>query len=413
MGIEVRQRGAVGVEVARFRTDSLADESGLRVGDVIVAMNGQPTPTIADVSGYLLRSAPGQRVTTRVVRGSVALDVQIPLVARPTVAAKAPLPKPSAPEAIATPAPVGRAPSVALDGKDRAAPIPADANVKKPEFGVPVDSARGQLSSSELGFEVSDSAEYRGVVVESVAPGSPAASADLAVGDRIVSLDGALLANSKDLAGELASRGGDAPLELRLVRDGVLVSSELRLGEAAEEVAGTESGASKPGSAINGIGAMIGGLFGGKPNAGVGSDGKPKVAPAGAPESTPAQPVRPAGFDAELTADPLDPFALEAPQRIVPQRSREPAAESESQPAAEELELPPGKVEPMPEPVRATAGKTDPPVSAADRLREEIRQLEQRLKELETKQAQTAANSKGEDAADASSKGSDASDGAE
>ncbi len=91
MGIDVYQsRTAIaGVLVAGIHDGSLADEAGLRMGDIIVAIDGVKTPTIASVSEQLNGKQFGQKVEARIVRGTATKQILIPMVGNRTLAAKA------------------------------------------------------------------------------------------------------------------------------------------------------------------------------------------------------------------------------------------------------------------------------------------------------------------------------------
>ena len=325
LGVEVYpSRGQVrGVEVVRFRDESRADEAGLKIGDVIVALDGNRTPDVAAVSKQLVGKRFGQSINARVVRGTGTLYISIPLVAKQNVVAK---PRVQAqPEAIQlTPAPL-------------------------PD-GVAESKARGPL-----GIQVRDADGVRGAVIATVQPRSPAAAAGLKVGDRIVAINGALVTNSESMAGELAKLAATEPLSLRLVRDQKLVSAEVPL--SSDAVATDATDGKGGGSALDGIGSVLGGFFGGN-------------------ESTPPSPdkkdspVRQVGFDEEQKgADPAKR-----------QRETNDRPLVDDPPSLDELELPPESVEPV-----DASTDAETPEQQAKRLREEIRQLEERLEELKAK----------------------------
>ncbi len=60
--------GENGVEVASFATGSAAEAAGLRAGDRILALNGEPVDRYADVLVELWNKKPGERVTVQVRR---------------------------------------------------------------------------------------------------------------------------------------------------------------------------------------------------------------------------------------------------------------------------------------------------------------------------------------------------------
>ncbi len=205
LGVEVYPSASniAGVEVARFRDESLADEAGLLTGDIIVAIDGKKTPTIAVVSGELAGKRIGQEVQARVVRGDKTIDLVIPLVSRRSAAGRFQRPPVEA----------------ASDGRER---------ILTP---VPIADSAGSVRSSaaRLGVEVKDLRGLRGAVVTVIQPNSPAAASGLRVGDRIVSLDGKMVANTAAFSREVASRSAKDVLSIQWVRDGELMSPDVPL----------------------------------------------------------------------------------------------------------------------------------------------------------------------------------------
>lgn len=76
-----------GVLVTGFANDasgkSPAQSAGIRVNDIIVAVNGQQIATSADLSSQLQTRPPGAQVTITVVRGSGKQDIKVTLGERP------------------------------------------------------------------------------------------------------------------------------------------------------------------------------------------------------------------------------------------------------------------------------------------------------------------------------------------
>lgn len=76
-----------GVLVVAFSNDaagqSPAQQAGLRVGDVITAVNGQTVNDNSDLAGALLAEAPGSRVTLTILRGSAQSTITVTLGERP------------------------------------------------------------------------------------------------------------------------------------------------------------------------------------------------------------------------------------------------------------------------------------------------------------------------------------------
>lgn len=68
-----------GAFVQSLVPDSAADEAGLEPGDVITAVNGQPTPDSAAVGAVIRRLAPGDEITISVLREGESLEVKATL----------------------------------------------------------------------------------------------------------------------------------------------------------------------------------------------------------------------------------------------------------------------------------------------------------------------------------------------
>ena len=72
IGVPVQE----GIVVARVVEGSDAQSAGLRGGDVIVAMNGQPIRNTGDLSKFLLDNSPGERISVRLYRGEAELETE-------------------------------------------------------------------------------------------------------------------------------------------------------------------------------------------------------------------------------------------------------------------------------------------------------------------------------------------------
>ena len=75
MGVPVQE----GILIARVVEGSDAQSAGLRGGDVIVAMDGQPIRNTGDLSRFLLDNHPGQRISVRLYRGESVLETEATL----------------------------------------------------------------------------------------------------------------------------------------------------------------------------------------------------------------------------------------------------------------------------------------------------------------------------------------------
>ena len=75
MGVPVQE----GIVVARVAEGSDAQSAGLRGGDVIVAIDGQPIRNTGDLSKFLLDNPPGQRISVRLYRDGMELETEATL----------------------------------------------------------------------------------------------------------------------------------------------------------------------------------------------------------------------------------------------------------------------------------------------------------------------------------------------
>ncbi|TWU40520.1 PDZ domain-containing protein [Novipirellula artificiosorum] len=247
IGVDVKSSSAQpgglpeGLIVSRISDQSLADEAGLRVGDLIISLDGQPTANVAAVRGVLDQKKPGDRVVARVIRGQESGNLSLPLV-------------------------------------EQLAETPAASETLKKSVAA---QPRGDMSAARLGIEVENGQNIRGAVVSHVKPGSAGESLGLRTSDRIVSIDDEFIASGEQFLNKLSDWNSQEPLEIQLIRDEKLYTMSLDLtaakpfapnGEkaAAASIAGsgempldsaTEKSSGK--SVLGGIGSALGGLFGG------------------------------------------------------------------------------------------------------------------------------------------------------
>ncbi|MGC8784409.1 MAG: S1C family serine protease [Armatimonadota bacterium] len=71
--------GAEGAEVVRVVPNSPAARAGIRLGDVIYMLSGQPVRRAADVSARLRRMKPGDRIELGILRGAQRLRITVTL----------------------------------------------------------------------------------------------------------------------------------------------------------------------------------------------------------------------------------------------------------------------------------------------------------------------------------------------
>ncbi len=343
LGIKVMatSEGSKGLEVAAIRPGSRAGEAGLKVGDLIVAVDGTPTPNVQVVGNILQRKRPGDSVTATVRRGERDATVRLPLMDAGQLAELESRSKVAASSAAA---PSG------------AAPVQAGPTAKS-------------FAMSDFGAAVSPADGRRGVVVGSVRPDSPAGRAGLKVGDRVVSIEGRLIVDPASFEREITrTRIGDQ-VSVNVVRDDTLNTYDVNLRGGADSDTGSAdavASSSEPstekdgGSVLGGIGSVLGGLFGGP--AGDGAKGKEEESDSMAFDD--GEPIRQVGFDQETTRQS--------------DASAEKKKATESDPPSVEVLTPP--------PADKIEDKSDGEgkESTIRELRDEVERLRERLKELES-----------------------------
>jgi S1-C subfamily serine protease len=72
-----------GVLVAALAAKSPADQAGLRVGDVVLKLDGLATPSVDGVHKLLTRERIGRRVTLEVLRDGALLRLDLRVTERP------------------------------------------------------------------------------------------------------------------------------------------------------------------------------------------------------------------------------------------------------------------------------------------------------------------------------------------
>lgn len=187
LGVQVATEEA-GLRVVGVRPGSPAQRAGIAPGDVILSVDGIPTPTIEELAEAVGRRRPGDRATLRIRRGASEIALEVELGA-------APLPE-------------------AQDSPTRRRGSDAGGRPGAPDE----DRGPTRRPRRRLGLRISPS--ERGLAVAEVVPGSPAERIGLEAGDVILAVDGKPVQRAADLLRALRDHGPDAPLELRVLRDG-------------------------------------------------------------------------------------------------------------------------------------------------------------------------------------------------
>ncbi len=252
IGIRVvpARQGTPGLQVTGFNPGSLAASAGLKVGDLIVSLDGQPTSSVAEISRLLTGRKGGDKVQLRIVRDANSGAIIVPLIG---AIGSEPLPTAVASGLVAdqrTATPNRQA----IGSQDnQSTDLAADANAEQ-AFGLSYTNIDGQ----------------RGALVTEIQPDSPASTAGLKTGDRIVAVDGRLLINAQALKETLGQRKDSPAIDLRMVRDGKLLSANIvSTDDVATDslIAGDGKATSGKGkkTTLGGVGKLLGGLLGGKP----------------------------------------------------------------------------------------------------------------------------------------------------
>ena len=265
LGIQVSEPepGIPGVTVDSFKAHSLADDSGMEVGDRVYSVNGVATRSVGELAAEIAKYKAGEQVKLRIGRGNRLSDIRVALVDHPSVLAVR-----QKESAVASKPPID---APYLPGSQVSAKNASSRTT--PDFLNPQSAQSPTSPGSDgiaLGVSVLDVSGQRGVMVTEVSPASPAKKAGLTVGDRIVSIDGRMVANSAALAREVTSRAEGDSLSLQIVRSNQLVTSNVKLtNEPATGVDSSvlssnenKSDSTEPEKKTSMFGSMLGGLFG-------------------------------------------------------------------------------------------------------------------------------------------------------
>lgn len=303
-----------GLEVAEFQNQSQADEAGLKKGDIIIAIDGRPTPTTSAVSRILIGKRFGQTVNAQVVRDARPIVVRVPLVGSQTVAANE----------IAGSQIAGVPPAVRQSGQS----ILLKPDVKQ---SVSDDATASNVRVdnqvvSDFGLEVEDAESARGAIVKTVQQKSAAQSAGLKPGDRVVSIDGTLIDGADAVADVLAKKKVVDTFTLRLVRGGKLINADASFAAKTGAATSKAKEAAEALPSLEGIGSALGGLFGSNDGAKKNEE-KSKVRQVDFEEAA----EKPAQDDAgsKLENDPPSLESLEPPSAEPVDRDLDESSESE------------------------------------------------------------------------------------
>jgi len=203
IGVKAADGKETGVEVQEVRPDGPADKAGLKRDDRIVMFDGERVRSVRQFSRLVQETPPGRTVKATIVRGGKQQDVEI------------------------TPR-EGRGPTTggAFDGDWFGGRLP-DMDAFRDRFPFAFDfNLPAAPSARRLGIEVDgltdQLAEYfgvkEGVLVRSVAGGSPASRAGLKAGDVVTAIDGQPTRTREDLVRAVRDAKEDE-VTIAIVRD--------------------------------------------------------------------------------------------------------------------------------------------------------------------------------------------------
>ena len=280
LGIDVTERPQ-GLQVTGFRPNSRAPQIGVRVGDTIRAINGRPADTLDEAVESLRGVRIGQVVAITVVRNATPQSFRVPMISTATPIAEAdptstrmangsqddrmPATQ-SGPRTSATDAQMASRSQRSFRNSLPAVPADDVSEANDPAS----KSERGTSASIDLGLRVGRLATGRGVNVQSVTPKSPASIAGLKKDDRLVAIRGRLVNDEQQFAEQAATLTVGQEVNLRVIRGGTVFElpiTPVRRDQWAQLAANSTADTAKSaGSALGGIGSMLGGLFGGGGN---------------------------------------------------------------------------------------------------------------------------------------------------
>ncbi|HTV82823.1 MAG TPA: PDZ domain-containing protein [Acidobacteriaceae bacterium] len=204
---ELKLKDARGAEIIEVDHDAPAGKAGLRIHDVILAVNGQTIPGEAQLRRILRGMAPGRTITLVISREGRQHTLKVKLADLSTLEAKAwsqhiPVPEPEDSDEYALPATGSGFGNGFISG-----------GVANPLYtGLQLDEMGWQLARF---FGVHSG---HGLLVKRVDDDSPGAAAGLQAGDVIVRVNGRTITTTSQWEHALRSSEGK-PMDLTVMRD--------------------------------------------------------------------------------------------------------------------------------------------------------------------------------------------------
>ena len=298
--------GGNGVRVHSVKQNGPAEASGLKPGDIIVAVDAKPITKLADLDDVLAKATAGQKMQFTIERdGKVQSPLKVTLGTRPPPTSAPAEPPGNAPTlsppttavpsltdpAPRTPSPaIGDAPPPPLPatgappgGAETPAPATGGISARPLNLGPPPADQPPSTESpapadnlpmpaagaggATLGITVVTLTEdaratyrvtaRRGALITSVRQGSPADRAGLPIGGVVVSIDGRRIDSADDLVAAIRGARAGQEVELTYYEGDRLGRKTVKLAPAAVGIVPAMPPARAP--AIGGLGGMIGG----------------------------------------------------------------------------------------------------------------------------------------------------------
>jgi serine protease Do len=220
LGVVFRDANGHGVEIVMIDHDGPAGKAGIRLSDVIVSMNGQPIANSSDFSRMIHESAPGVIAVLGIQRGGQPVKMTLQIadrnVVERTVAARVaaetvpdqydpPVAEYSSGEA------VDAAPVAKPGGKNSQSLIGQVLHLT-PFTGLALQTMEPQLA------DFFGASQGMGLLVQQVAPNSPAAFCGLRAGDVVLRANSAPIKSASDWGKQLRANQGQ-PIVLNILRE--------------------------------------------------------------------------------------------------------------------------------------------------------------------------------------------------
>jgi len=231
LGVVVGRADDEGVVVADVVEGSGAERAGLREGDVIVSVDGEPLEAPWDLTVRIMRAKPGDLIDLGIRRDGEPMTLT------------AEVGKHEGPGLLALPD-LERLQEHLGQLEQHLGDLDLDMDMPhfrhfdfrfagRPKLGVQLVQPTSELRE-HLGAP-----RDAGVLVGKVLAGTPAEDAGVRVGDVIVSVDGERVKDAGDLIGALRDKDGST-IQLELVRDRATMTIDVTIPEADEESYGPE-----------------------------------------------------------------------------------------------------------------------------------------------------------------------------